>query len=49
MHRQLDDGSFLQKIVVETKMPFRRGADAQFMEFNVYSNMTIWDLKTLIA
>jgi len=50
MHRQLDDGDFLKKIVIETKLPFRHGADAPtFIEINAYSNMTIWELKTMIA
>ena len=50
MHRQLDDGEFLKKIVAETKLPFRQGVEPpQFIEINAYSNMTIWELKTIIA
>ena len=49
MHKQLEDGEFLNKIVVETKMPGRRGPDAQFIEINAYSNMTLWELKTIVA
>jgi len=49
MHKQLDDGEFLKKIVIETKMPFRRGVDAHFIEINAYSNMTVWELKTIVA
>ena len=49
MHKQLDDGTFIKKIVVETKMPSRRGVDANFIEINTYSNMTIWEFKRIIA
>ena len=49
MHRQLEYGEFLQKIVVETKMPFRRGKDANFIEISTYANMTVWELKSIIA
>jgi hypothetical protein len=49
MHRQLDYGEFFKKIVVETKMPFRKGKDANFIEIATYANMTVWELKTIIA
>lgn len=49
MHKQLEDGEFLQRIVVETKLPFRRGKDANYMAIDTYANMTVWELKTIIA
>ena len=49
MHKQLEDGEFLQRIVVETKLPFRRGRDANYIAIDTYANMTVWELKTIIA
>jgi hypothetical protein len=49
MHKQLEDGKFIKKIILENKVPFRKGIDATYIELKTYSNMTIWTLKTLIS
>lgn len=36
-------------MVVETRLSFKKGEVPNFMVFETYSNMTVWDLKTLIA
>jgi hypothetical protein len=33
----------------EIKLPIKRGIDASYIEINTYLNMSIWELKTLIA
>jgi hypothetical protein len=35
--------------VVETRLSFKKGAAPSFLVFDTYSNMTVWDLKRLIA
>lgn len=49
VHRQLEDGEFLRKIVVDNKLPCRRGKDANYLSINTYANMTVWELKSIIA
>jgi len=49
LHRQLEEGAFLQKIVVESKLPIRKGVDANFLEINTSASMTVWELKQLVA
>jgi hypothetical protein len=49
MHKQLQEGEFLEKIMVETKVPIRRGEDANFIELNLYSNISMWNVKNIVA
>lgn len=49
IHRQLEEAEFIRKIVVESKLPVRKGIDANFLEINTYANMTVWDFKVLVA
>lgn len=49
LHRQLEDGKYVKKLVFETKLPFKRGVQPNYIEIRTYSSMSIWELKTLIA
>ena len=49
VHRQLEDAEFLKTIVVESKLPIKRGVDAAFLEISTYANMTLWELKRIVA
>ena len=49
VHRQLQEGKFVNKMVFETKIPFKRGVQPNFIQVNTYSNMSVWALKQLIA
>jgi hypothetical protein len=49
VHRQLEDSEYLKTITVESKLPMKRGVDAAFLEISTYSNMTLWELKRLVA
>ena len=49
LHRQMDEGEFLEKIVVESKLARQKGVDPAFLEISVYSSMTLWELKYIIA
>jgi hypothetical protein len=33
----------------EIKIPIKRGIDASYIELNTYLNMSLWELKKLIA
>ena len=33
----------------EIKMPIKKGIDASYVELNTYLNMSVWELKQLIA
>jgi len=49
VHKQLEESSFLKKILVESKLPIRKGIDPNFLEISTSSNITVWELKQLIA
>jgi hypothetical protein len=49
LHKQIDRGEFLQNVVVEAKLSFRKGTLPSFLRINMHSNMTVWALKCLIA
>ena len=49
LHKQLEEAPFLTKITVESKLPKRRGVDANYLEINTSSSMTVWEFKVLVA
>ena len=49
LHRQLEETEFLKKIVVESKIPIKKGVDANYLEINTPANMTVWELRQIAA
>ena len=49
LHKQLEEAPFLNKITVESKLPRRRGIDANYLEVSTSSSMTVWEFKVLVA
>jgi len=49
MHKQLSDDEFISNLEIDIKIPIRKGIDATKIVLSTHSNMTIWELKSLIA
>ena len=49
LHRQLEEAPFLTKVLIDVSLPVRAGVDAKFLEISAPSNMTLWQLKELVA
>ena len=48
-HRQLEDAPFIEKLTFENKMQLRKCIDANYIQLSTFGNMSIWELKVLIA
>lgn len=48
-HRQLEDTQFLERLTFENNMPIRKYLDAHYVQLNTFSNLSVWELKVLIA
>lgn len=47
-HSSIDRGMYLERIVIQNNVTHLKGTP-RYIEFSVYSNMTVWQLKKLVA
>jgi hypothetical protein len=48
VHSALDRGEFLEHIVIQNQISSLKTLP-KFIELNVYQNMTLWELKVIVA
>ena len=48
-HRALTSAAYIEKVVLDISLPIRRELDASAIHLACYSNMTVWELKALVA
>ena len=48
IHHVLDKGVFVEKILIQNNITNQKNTP-RYIEINTYSNMTVWELKKIIA
>ena len=47
-HHALEKGYYIEKIIIQNNITQQKNCP-KYIELNAYSNMTIWDLKKIVA